>query len=165
MTTTLSMRQGLLTRAVNRLAAILDENQELTTTPMMLPVEVEERRIYIRTQQLRLRTTRVTLESEVLNVDRALEQYNYAADDLDSDTPSIGDIVQKVSCNVDTAARLLDRARTALTTMTRLQEEIDDIEHDCYPNDSTTSSEVPHMKLAPIPIPKFSGRILEWDTF
>ncbi|RCN45473.1 hypothetical protein ANCCAN_08550 [Ancylostoma caninum] len=159
------MRQGLLTRAVNRLTAILDENQELTTMSLTPPLEADKRRVYTRTQRLRIRTTKATLESEVLNVDRALEQYNYAADNLDPDTPSIVDILQKVSSNVDTTARLLDRAHTTLTTMARLQEEINDMEHYRYATNFATSSEVPQMTLAPIPIPKFSGRIWEWDTF
>ncbi|KAK6017595.1 zinc knuckle [Ostertagia ostertagi] len=165
MATTLSTRQGLLTRAVNKLASTLEANKDWTTTTLQPPLEEAERRTYVRGERLKFRKAKAILESETLNVDNALERYSSAADGLDSDTPSLEEILKKVNSNIETAATTLDKGRTMLTTMAHFLEELDEIEEASINTVHINSSESPQMQLAPIPIPKFSGRIWEWDTF
>ncbi|KAK6031473.1 hypothetical protein OSTOST_02377, partial [Ostertagia ostertagi] len=105
-----------------------------------------------------IRTVKAILESETLSVDDALGRYSSAADSLAADTPSL-DILKKVNSNVETAVAVLDYGQTMLTSLKRCLEELDEMET------HTSFSEAPQTNLAPIPIPKFSGRIWEWDTF
>ncbi|PIO66287.1 hypothetical protein TELCIR_12004 [Teladorsagia circumcincta] len=51
-----------------------------------------------------------------------------------------------------------------LTTMAHFLEELDEIEGSSIRTVQMNSSESPQMKLAPIAIPKLSGRIWKWDT-
>nr|CDJ90687.1 Protein of unknown function DUF1759 and Protein of unknown function DUF1758 domain containing protein [Haemonchus contortus] len=61
--------------------------------------------------------------------------------------------------NSETAQELINGAQATLTTFARLMEELQDDEtSDAFDTGST-------VNLAPIPIPKFSGRIWEWDNF
>ncbi|KAK6031097.1 zinc knuckle, partial [Ostertagia ostertagi] len=114
----------------------------------------------MRTERAQIRTVKAILEAETLSVDDALGRYSSAADSLAADTPSLEDILRKVNSNVETAVAVLDYGHTMLTcALKRRLEELDEMET------HTSFSEAPQTNLAPIPIPKFSGRIWEWDTF
>ncbi|KAK6026422.1 zinc knuckle, partial [Ostertagia ostertagi] len=159
MATTLSTRQGLLTKALNRLNSALEANKDWAQAILQPPSDEHERRIYMRTERAQIRTVKAILEAETLSVDDALGRYSSAADSLAADTPSLEDILRKVNSNVETAVAVLDYGHTMLTALKRRLEELDEMET------HTSFSEAPQTNLAPIPIPKFSGRIWEWDTF
>ncbi|KAK5964383.1 hypothetical protein GCK32_010050 [Trichostrongylus colubriformis] len=165
MTTSLSSRQGLLTRSVNRLAAVVDEHRDLETWALEPPSEDHERRTYLRAERLRIRKVKAILDTETSNVDTALERYSTAADSLDADTPSLNEILEKVSSNIERASATLDEGRVVQTAVARLLGELDEIEKSSTTGGTASSPDLPQLKLAPIPIPKFSGRVWEWDTF
>ncbi|KAK5965296.1 hypothetical protein GCK32_002036 [Trichostrongylus colubriformis] len=158
-------RQGLLTRSVNRLAAVVDEHKDLETWALEAPSEDHERRTYLRAERLRIRKVKAILDTETSNVDTALERYSTAADSLDADTPSLNEILEKVSSNIERASATLDKGRVVQTAVARLLGELDEIEKSCTTGGTASSPDLPQLKLAPIPIPKFSGRVWEWDTF
>ncbi|KAK5979388.1 hypothetical protein GCK32_000625 [Trichostrongylus colubriformis] len=108
----------------------------------------------------KLRSARTTTELELRNVEIALDNYLMAADNLDPTTPSIDEILQKVSVISETAQELINGAQAALTTFARL---IEDLQDDETPYASDTKAIT--ANLAPLPIPKFSGRIWEWENF
>uniref|UniRef100_A0A7I5EBZ3 CCHC-type domain-containing protein n=1 Tax=Haemonchus contortus TaxID=6289 RepID=A0A7I5EBZ3_HAECO len=159
MATTLSTRQGLLTKALNRLNSALEANKGWAQAILQPPLDEHERRIYMRTERAKIRKVKAILESETLSVDDALGRYSSAADSLAADTPSLEEILKRVNSNVETAATVLDYGQTMLTSLKHRLEEPDGMET------PTSFSEAPQTNLLPIPIPKFSGRIWEWDTF
>ncbi|KAK6035213.1 hypothetical protein COOONC_27276 [Cooperia oncophora] len=117
MATLLSSRQGLLTKSVNRLAAVVDEYKDLEAWELEPPSEDHERRTYLRTERMRIWKIKAILESETSNVDTALERYSSAADSLDASTPSLDEILEKVCSNTERAAATLDKGRVILTAV------------------------------------------------
>ncbi|KAK6062151.1 hypothetical protein COOONC_00178 [Cooperia oncophora] len=91
MTTTLSTKQGLLTKAVKRLAATLENNGDWATGLCSLQPRIMNGKHMIR-------KTKVILESEIFNVDNALERYTTVADSLEADTPALDEILRKSPC-------------------------------------------------------------------
>ncbi|KAK6018122.1 zinc knuckle [Ostertagia ostertagi] len=165
MATALTTRQAVLTRALNRLTANIRKCEELENMVIEPPSEGESRRAYLATQRQKLEKSKILLESEISNVSRALEQYSSTADDLDPQTPSLADILQKVNANVETATQHMDTAYSILTTIEVFLQELGNIERKQIEFFSNGSPDAPQTNLAPIPIPKFSGRIWDWDTF
>ncbi|KAK5974926.1 hypothetical protein GCK32_008249 [Trichostrongylus colubriformis] len=111
------------------------------------PLEEDSRRVYVAYKRMELCKWKTLLESEVANVARALENYSSTADDLDPQTPSLPDILQKVNANVETTAQHMDTAYSAITTIEMFLEELDNVtkEHkDSVPN---RSPDVPPMNL------------------
>ncbi|KAK5971506.1 hypothetical protein GCK32_018151, partial [Trichostrongylus colubriformis] len=60
------------------------------------PLDEDSRRVYVASKRRELCKWKTVLESEVSNVSRALENYSSTADDLDPQTPSLPEILQKV---------------------------------------------------------------------
>ncbi|KAK6040082.1 zinc knuckle [Cooperia oncophora] len=58
MTTTLSTKQRLLTKAVKRLAATLENNGDWATATLQPPAEDHERKTYVKTERSRIRKTK-----------------------------------------------------------------------------------------------------------
>ncbi|KAK6033757.1 hypothetical protein OSTOST_00058 [Ostertagia ostertagi] len=161
----LTTRQAVLTRAVNRLTANLKKCEDLGKMVLEFPLEDDRRRVYVATKRTELCKWKSILEVEVSNVARALDHYSSAADGLDPQTPSLDDILQKVNANVETTAQHMDTAYSTLTTIEMFLKEFDNDAKKHMDTVSNRSPDVPPMNLAPIPIPKFSGRVWEWDTF
>ncbi|VDP01498.1 unnamed protein product [Heligmosomoides polygyrus] len=101
MTTTLSTRQGLLTKACNRLSTLLRNQLSLQHTTIRHPMEDNGREL-----RRQLRLAKITTEVELRNVEDALDRYIRAAGDLDPETPSSSEIHQKVTSNAETAQEL-----------------------------------------------------------
>ncbi|KAK5976195.1 Zinc knuckle, partial [Trichostrongylus colubriformis] len=135
----LTTRQAVLTRAVNRLTANLQKCEDLEKMVLEPPLDEDSRRVYVASKRRELCKWKTVLESEVSNVSRALENYSSTADDLDPQTPSLPEILQKVNANVETTAQHMDTAYSAITTIEMLLEELDSVtkEHkDAVPNRS-----------------------------
>lgn len=116
MTSTLSTRQRLLTKATNKLASLLDTViREGQQDQMELPRDIEERRMHIQSRQLRLRKARKVIEVDEKNVQGALQAYNEEADSLPADTPQLSDILEKVKTNSVNAENVLERAMFSWT--------------------------------------------------
>ncbi|KAK5968528.1 hypothetical protein GCK32_010984 [Trichostrongylus colubriformis] len=131
MTTNLSSRQGLLTRACNRLKDTLKNEHELIANATDIRDAEKERRL-LQEHQWHIRRTIQLIETDIKAVDKALENYSIAADNLSLDTPMSSDILEKT-----------------------------DQSH----SDSSAWRESPTVPLAPVPIPKFDGKLWKWETF
>lgn len=162
MTSSLSTRQGILTRAGNRLSSILKDQSELLDLHLDASTEGAEQTERIKDLRIRIRKAKTAIGIEVTKLEDALDKYSSAVDRLDlEETPSISEILQRTEAHIDTAQGLLDNAHTALTTLSKLQDELEE----SVVGSSTSPTEVADMKLAPVPIPKFKGDIWEWETF
>ncbi|KAK5986768.1 hypothetical protein GCK32_008139 [Trichostrongylus colubriformis] len=115
MTSSLAARQGLLTRAGNRLSAILDEQAVLFATQ-----EDSNEAKDIKELHGRIRTTKATLTVEVEKVEGALIKYSSTVDELPVGTPSKEEILKRAEANIDAAQEVLDRAHAALTKLLQL---------------------------------------------
>ncbi|KAK6736300.1 hypothetical protein RB195_019152 [Necator americanus] len=104
-----------------------------------------------------------TINAQNCNCHRSKEEekFSEAVDRLDNKTQSLPEIIERIETNTTAAQTLLDHAKRALTRLIRLQEELEFDQE----QRSLNRCEVPEMKLAPIPIPKFSGKLWEWETF
>ncbi|RCN35935.1 hypothetical protein ANCCAN_18198 [Ancylostoma caninum] len=124
MTSALSTRQRLLTKAANRLSLLLnDVLYQPQEEGMEMSVDIEERKIHVRNEQLRLRKARKVIEMEEKNVESALEAYNEEANNLTADTPQISDILEKVKAGSTKAEDLLEKAQSSRTKMAEQLEE------------------------------------------
>ncbi|KAK6033006.1 hypothetical protein OSTOST_00799 [Ostertagia ostertagi] len=160
MTSALSTRQGLLTKAASRLNSLLDDTQyQPRDGPLETPTDHEERKQRIRTEQLRLRKARKVIEMEEKNVDTA-QAYNEEVDTLAADTPHLTDIMEKVKNNSAKAEELLEKA---IRSRTRIEENLEELEAAIYVDTST--QDTPRIKLAPVPVPTFNGKVWEWESF
>ncbi|KIH67130.1 hypothetical protein ANCDUO_02540, partial [Ancylostoma duodenale] len=157
MTSTLATRQGLLTRSGNRLSEILQEESETITAHVHSSMEAAD----ISALRKRIRTAKTAISTEASRLETAMEKYSDAADNLDNETQAIPEVIARIEANSTAAQTLLDNASKALARLTRLQEELEFDQE----QSSLNRNEVPEMKLAPIPIPKFSGKLWEWETF
>ncbi|KAK6764397.1 hypothetical protein RB195_024646 [Necator americanus] len=134
MSTSLSTRQGLLTRTTGRLTTVLaDVANEVR---IQLPADEELRKTYVQDKKLRLMKLKKRIHAASDNVDNALRAYTEAADALDSNTPQLPAVL------VDIAMEQI------LMTV-----------------GASVRKETAPVQLAPIPIPKFSGKIWEWESF
>ncbi|KAK5970181.1 Retrotransposon domain containing protein [Trichostrongylus colubriformis] len=116
MTSASAARQGLLTRASNRLSAISDEDAVLFATQ-----EDSNETKDIKELHRRIRTTKATLIMEVEKVGVALIKYSSAVDELPVGTPSKEEILKRAKANIDAAQEALDRAHVALTKLLQKQ--------------------------------------------
>uniref|UniRef100_A0A0N4YNY6 CCHC-type domain-containing protein n=1 Tax=Nippostrongylus brasiliensis TaxID=27835 RepID=A0A0N4YNY6_NIPBR len=148
-------RQGLLTRAGNRLSSILKEEARLFDVRLdsVNPLDVKE-------LHRKVRTTRATLLLETTKVEEELAKYSSTVDDLPDDVSSRAEILQRTEEHINAALGVLDRAHIAMAKLVGLQQEMEEPS-----SQLNTTTDVAEMKLAPIPLPKFTGNIWEWDTF
>ncbi|WKX95310.1 hypothetical protein Q1695_012062 [Nippostrongylus brasiliensis] len=147
MSTTLSTAQASLTRSSNRLSTTCQDAQGILKTSRQDNPETQLRKV---------RGAKIALESNIQYVESAMARYISTADDLDSEN-----IEKKVVDNVTKADDVIHQAQDMLTAV---KQRIDEIQHEqaSQPSPSTTA---PEMTLAPLPIPTFTGRIWEWDSF
>ncbi|EYC20099.1 hypothetical protein Y032_0023g869 [Ancylostoma ceylanicum] len=166
MTSNLSSRQGLLTRACNRLKKILKDQEELLDNANKITEEQEKLR-FLRDHRRQIRQARRTIEADRDAVDLALEKYTTAADNLNVDLPSSPDVLSKVNSNTDAAHDLLGKAYTTVAQLLTMEYAIThgEVEELRDRHQAVTPSETPAVTLPPIPIPKFDGKIWEWETF
>ncbi|VDL81120.1 unnamed protein product [Nippostrongylus brasiliensis] len=106
MTTTLSARQGLLTKACSRLTALLKNQEELLRQPEGSMAANSK----ILIQQFQ--KAKIAIADGINGVEQALEKYTSEADSLSVETPSFNDIMNKVVANSETAQDLLDKTQT-----------------------------------------------------
>ncbi|VDL81318.1 unnamed protein product [Nippostrongylus brasiliensis] len=157
MATTLATRQGILTRTTGCLAAILDDvPNQICIQPS---TDSSTRYAYVHDKKYELLKLKRNLESASAHVDKALQAYTQAADGLESDTPQFAGILEKVSANSAAAQELLIRAQTSLTEVDIAIEELS------MASPTLVEEETPPVQLAPLPIPKFSGKVWEWENF
>ncbi|KAK6764240.1 hypothetical protein RB195_024524 [Necator americanus] len=109
----------------------------------------------------RIRTAKTTIGIEANKLETAMEKFSEAVDKLDNRTQSLPEIIERIETNTTAAQTPLDNANKALARLTRLREELEFDQE----QSSLNRCEVPEMKLAPIPIPKFSRKLWEWETF
>ncbi|KAK6739404.1 hypothetical protein RB195_008095 [Necator americanus] len=135
MTSTLATRQGLLTRSGNRLSTIIQEESEAINA---------QNGKWHRSKQAR------GCNGEVQRSSGQLGQQG-----------AVPEIIERIETNATGAQTLLDNANKALARLIRPQEEVEFDQE----QSSLNRCEVPEMKLAPIPISKFSGKLWEWETW
>ncbi|WKY15680.1 hypothetical protein Q1695_000850 [Nippostrongylus brasiliensis] len=136
MTTSLSTRQGLLTKMAGKLSALLDDAKE--EVAIQLPRDEELKRTYLQEKKSRLTKIKKHIEGAATNVDKALRVYTETADALDSDTRqrqyilllhsrAIGDI-HKISYLMDAcrgdARRCVQQFQTSESTYTMAIEQL-----------------------------------------
>ncbi|KAK6018046.1 zinc knuckle [Ostertagia ostertagi] len=117
MTSSLSSRQGIVTKASSRLSVVLQECDDVLKTRIELPTNEAQRREYSKVLQQKIRKAKTIIQSEINNADCALDKYVKTADDLSPDVPRLDEILQKVKSNSEAAQELLQKARTAVTTL------------------------------------------------
>uniref|UniRef100_A0A7I5E549 CCHC-type domain-containing protein n=1 Tax=Haemonchus contortus TaxID=6289 RepID=A0A7I5E549_HAECO len=162
MSSSLASRQGILRRSINRLSSLLHDHRDLLAQRLDSGQEpgAGDRKVLLRTAKRA--ETAIHLERERL--ESAIDKYTSTADNLDANVQIPSDTLEKVETNVEAAHELLDEALTALTTLTVLQQELGSLEV-THSSETPVTSCISNMKLAPIPVPKFSGEIWEWETF
>ncbi|VDL70932.1 unnamed protein product [Nippostrongylus brasiliensis] len=131
----------------------------LTTAQVLVLRQGSTRYAYVHDRKYELLKLKRNLESATANVDKALQAYTQAADGLESDTPQLGGILEKVSANSAAAQELLIRAQTSLTEVDIAMEELS------MASPTLVEEDTPPVQLAPLPIPKFSGKVWEWENF
>ncbi|KAK5984280.1 hypothetical protein GCK32_014100 [Trichostrongylus colubriformis] len=164
MTTSLSARQGLLTKTTGRLKTILDEISETLRTRSFEDEEVKENRSSreehdMQNGSLQLKKLKKPVEAASTSVENALQTYTAAADMLDKGTPDLSAILDKVLSNSSMAQDLLLRAQTSMVELDTALEELPMV------TSASQEEETTPVQLAPIPVPKFSGKIREWESF
>ncbi|VDP59250.1 unnamed protein product [Heligmosomoides polygyrus] len=152
MSSTLSTRQGLLTRASNRLARILQDSISIREAASFHTTDQNQ----ADKLQRQIRPAQTAIESELRNVEAALENYNVAVDNVNCDDPAIDEILQRVTTHVDATLDLIDKAQDTLTTLSRLSEELKSNQDK---NFLTPPPCTPVANLTPLRIPKFDGKI------
>ncbi|KAK5965073.1 CCHC-type domain-containing protein [Trichostrongylus colubriformis] len=151
MSSLISTRQGILTRAGNRLSAILRAQSGL--------VDLSQEGQDVREFQKQIKKTKVTMLAEMEKVEEAMDRYAAAVDNL-GETPSKPDLLNRTEEHISEAQELLDEAHNFLNRLMELQEDMKGMAE--QRNASSRGSEVP---LTPIPIPKFNGDVWEWEPF
>ncbi|WKY08755.1 hypothetical protein Q1695_007907 [Nippostrongylus brasiliensis] len=156
MTTTLFTRQRLQTKACSRLTALLKNQEELLRQPEGSMATNSK----ILIQQFQ--KAKIAIADGINGVEQALEKYTSEADSLSVETPSFNDIMKKVVVNSETAQDLLDNANKKLGEFLEKEYEVKNAE---IQRAKTKANEAPQLALPPVPIPKFDGKIWEWETF
>ncbi|KAK6761502.1 hypothetical protein RB195_022537 [Necator americanus] len=157
---TLATRQGLLARSGNRLSAVIQEESETINAYVHSSMEAAEISVSISLRK-QIRTAKTATGTEANKLEAAVEKFSEAVDRLDDKTQSLPEIIERIKTNTTAAQTLLDNANKALARLIRLQEELEFDQE----QSSLKRCDVPEMKLAPIPIPKLSGKLWEWETF
>ncbi|KAK6031750.1 hypothetical protein OSTOST_02081 [Ostertagia ostertagi] len=161
MTSSLSTRMGLLTRATTRLSTLFQEFSADLNQPITVPQDEDDRKNYIQMKKTLLKRIKKSFEMSERNVDNALAAYTNAADQLEEETPQLKTILERVAANSDGAQELMERAQTTIFELELRLQELDSLGQQ-FPS---TEEEAPRIKLAPVPIPKFSGKVWEWESF
>ncbi|KAK5967172.1 hypothetical protein GCK32_000185, partial [Trichostrongylus colubriformis] len=153
MASTLATRQGILTRAGNRLSSILKEAEDLLALDRSTEQAVWKEQA--KDMQKRIRKVKTAIETEADKVEDALAKYSSAVDSLDENMPKLTEVLQRTEEHSQAAQEVLDKAHAAITTLQNLQVETEEFSG----NEASTLADITEMKLAPIPIPKFKGDI------
>ncbi|KAK5985260.1 hypothetical protein GCK32_000687 [Trichostrongylus colubriformis] len=129
MTTSLSARQGLLTKTTGRLKTLLDEISETLRTRSSEDEEVKENGSSreehdMQNRSLQLKKLKKAVETASTSVENALQTYTAAADMLDTSTPDLSAILDKVLSNSSVAQDLLLRAQTSMVELDMALEEL-----------------------------------------
>ncbi|KAK6017719.1 hypothetical protein OSTOST_16758 [Ostertagia ostertagi] len=98
---------------------------------------------------------------ETKNVENALQAYTMEADRLPPETPQLTDILAKVETNAAKAEELIGQAFSLTFRIMEQREEFAAL----LEGTSSSTQDTPRVKLAPVPIPKFSGKAWEWESF
>ncbi|KAK5975334.1 hypothetical protein GCK32_001523, partial [Trichostrongylus colubriformis] len=164
MTTSLSARQGLLTKTTGRLKNLLDEISETLRTRSSGDEEVKENGSCreehdMQNRSLQLKKLKKAVETASTSVENALQTYTAAADMLDTSTPDLSAILDKVLSNSSVAQDLLLCAQTSMVELDMALEKLPMV------TSASQEEETTPVQLAPIPVPKLSGKIWEWESF
>ncbi|KAK5976642.1 hypothetical protein GCK32_001214 [Trichostrongylus colubriformis] len=147
MSSMISTRQGILTRAENCLSAILRAQSGL--------VHLFQEGQDVKEFQKQIKKTKVTMLAEMEKVEEAMDKYAAAVDNL-GETPSKPDLPKRTEEHISEARELSDEAHNFLNKLMELQEDMTELTE--QRNATSKGSEV---TLTPIPIPKFEGDIWE----
>ncbi|ETN83272.1 hypothetical protein NECAME_07460 [Necator americanus] len=119
MSTSLSTRQGLLTRTTGRLTTVLaDVANEVR---IQLPAAEELRKTYVQDKKLRLMKLKKRIHATSDNVDNALRAYTEAADALDSNTPQLPAVLVDIAMEQISMTVGADRSFISQDLSKRLQ--------------------------------------------
>ncbi|VDL78853.1 unnamed protein product [Nippostrongylus brasiliensis] len=144
------------TKACSRLTALLKNQEEHLRQPEGSMATNSK----ILIQQFQ--KAKIAIADGINGVEQALEKYTSEADSLSVETPSFNDIMKKVVVNSETAQDLLDNANKKLGEFLEKEYEVKNAE---IQRAKTKANEAPQLALPPVPIPKFDGKIWEWETF
>ncbi|KAJ1359801.1 hypothetical protein KIN20_018602 [Parelaphostrongylus tenuis] len=102
-----------------------DNHQDLINTPLSLPAEEASRKGYIVLLQDELHQAKIDIETQINAVQTALDNYNIAADRVDSNTPLLEQIQTRVEANTEKAIDLIDRATVHQTKLLKLLDKLE----------------------------------------
>ncbi|KAE9416038.1 hypothetical protein Angca_001398, partial [Angiostrongylus cantonensis] len=127
MATILSVRQGLLTKAINRLVSTLNSYQDEIDTPLDLPSEQTSRIEYITGRQNKIEQAKTTIEHDRNSLQTALDAYAIMADQLQQNpnTQAKEELQQTVNIKVEQTLEHLDEAERYLSKLIELRKTLE----------------------------------------
>ncbi|KJH40180.1 hypothetical protein DICVIV_13887, partial [Dictyocaulus viviparus] len=160
MSHTLSSRLGSLTKAINRLNASLDHYSNEVSTQLVIPDEESRRMELVITRKDALKEAISIITKHRDSVQAALENYTAAADSCEERTKTPEKLKQDTKTTIDKALEQLDKAEDYLSQLMTIQIKLENASS----KDNSCSTQE-KIGLPPIPIPKFNGRVWEWEAF
>ena len=162
MASTLNAKQSLLTKAIKRLDTLLQNKERVLKTEPESPTEPARTQELAKSRQPAIKKVRTAVENEIRNVEKALNDYTRTADELHPTTPTIREQLQRIEANTEKTVDLLDNAANYLIQLQQLNDDLEDIITRTIRKEDQAALKT---NLPPIPIPKFSGEIREWEAF